>query len=230
MKKMTLSILAGLMIIGSAFAVPGPEDRKALCDKHPDKYVWVEKTKACIPINPCDPTKSSNWFSGVRDAYCLDALTYSPLYLPKDDDTARDLIINRFISNYPVLGKNPSIKFLDDHTNGYYYVAFFTEDKNYLVAEIYDIDFSVQDLYETVNAAASAYGVGIMHYKNYSNYGADSDLPRGMAVEDFAYVDGKYTVKKCEDIADFASLLYGKPLIHYSGKDGVCWIQVVDDD
>lgn len=64
---MTLSIFAGLMVINSVFALPSPEDRKALCDKHPDKYVWVKKTQACIPINPC---KSND--TDIKKAYCDD--------------------------------------------------------------------------------------------------------------------------------------------------------------
>ena len=53
MKKIIFGILAGIVIIGSASAVPSPADRKRLCEQQPDKFVWVEKNQACVPINPC---------------------------------------------------------------------------------------------------------------------------------------------------------------------------------
>lgn len=234
MKKTLISMIAGLTVVGSAFALPSPEDRKALCEKHPDKYVWVEKTQACIPINPCAPDES-NWANGVREAYCLSAYPeishiYSHLRLPKDDDSARDLIINRFINNNPVLGKNPTIKFLDDHGSGVYYVAFFTEDKNYLVTEVSDEEFSVHDLYKIVAAAVSAYGQYLFPFEARYYSSNPTDSYPNWTVDYFSYVDGTYTEKECEDMADFASLLYGKPLTHSRGKDGTCWIQTVEYD
>ena len=54
MKKTLLSMLAGLIVIGSASAVPSVESRRALCETQPDKFVWVENTEACVPINPCE--------------------------------------------------------------------------------------------------------------------------------------------------------------------------------
>ena len=69
MKKTLLSVLAGLTVMGSVFAAPTPEDRKAMCEKHPDKYVWVEKTKACVPINPC--ASELGWSDpSIMQAYC----------------------------------------------------------------------------------------------------------------------------------------------------------------
>ena len=65
MKKTLLSVLAGIAVVGSASALPSLEDRKALCLKHPDKYVWVEKTEACVPVNPC---KSDD--INIKSAYC----------------------------------------------------------------------------------------------------------------------------------------------------------------
>ena len=55
MKKTLLSVLAGLTVVGSAIAAPTPEDRKALCQLLMEKgtHVWVDKSQACIPRNPC---------------------------------------------------------------------------------------------------------------------------------------------------------------------------------
>ena len=72
MKKTLLSVLAGLAVIGSASAVPTPEDRQNLCDLLIQKgtHVWVEKTKACVPVNPCAKDVSDD----IRKAYCLTEL------------------------------------------------------------------------------------------------------------------------------------------------------------
>ncbi|MCR5194489.1 MAG: hypothetical protein K6B71_03125 [Alphaproteobacteria bacterium] len=69
MKKTLLSVLAGLTVMGSAFADgPSVEDRKKLCQLLIDKgtHVWVEKTEACIPINPCHSDDSK-----IKEAYCI---------------------------------------------------------------------------------------------------------------------------------------------------------------
>ena len=89
MKKTLLSVLVGLVVIGSASAVPSPEDRKALCEKQSDKFVWVEKTQACIPINPCLSSVSA-----IEEAYCiqLDGAAYLP-----NDQIKRNLIIERYV-------------------------------------------------------------------------------------------------------------------------------------
>ena len=69
MKKTLLSVLAGLAVIGSASAAPTPEDRMALCDLLIQKgtHVWVEKTEACIPADPCGNGVNDT----IRSAYCL---------------------------------------------------------------------------------------------------------------------------------------------------------------
>ena len=69
MKKTLLSVLAGLTVIGSASAAPTPEDRKALCDLLIKKgtHVWVEKTSACIPVNPCESDDIQ-----IKRAYCIE--------------------------------------------------------------------------------------------------------------------------------------------------------------
>ena len=69
MKKTLLSVLAGLAVMGSASAAPTVEDRKALCDILIQKgtHVWVEKTEACIPVDPCGNGVNDT----IRSAYCL---------------------------------------------------------------------------------------------------------------------------------------------------------------
>ena len=53
------------MVVPSAFAVPSLGDRRVLCEKYSDKYVWVEKAEACVPLNPCLSDAPS-----IRNAYC----------------------------------------------------------------------------------------------------------------------------------------------------------------
>lgn len=69
MKKTLLAVLAGLTVVGAASAAPTPEDRKNLCDLLIQKgtHVWVPKTQACVPVNPCAKDVSDE----IRKAYCL---------------------------------------------------------------------------------------------------------------------------------------------------------------
>ena len=70
MKKTFCSILVGMVFVGAVSAAPSPQDRRALCEKHPDKYVWVDKTQACIPVDPC--SRLSNAYNSAMGAYCIE--------------------------------------------------------------------------------------------------------------------------------------------------------------
>jgi len=39
---------------------------REICEKHPEKYVWVEKDEFCAPINPCESKDET-----IRKAYCV---------------------------------------------------------------------------------------------------------------------------------------------------------------
>ena len=69
MKKTLLAVMAGLTVVGAASAAPTPEDRKKLCEMLMEKrtHLWVEKTQACIPLNPCGNDVDPE----IRKAYCL---------------------------------------------------------------------------------------------------------------------------------------------------------------
>ena len=121
MKKTLLSVIAGLAVINAASAVPSPADRKALCLKHPDKYVWVEKTEACVPVNPC---KSDNVGLAVADMYC-----YSEIGLPRDPFKAEQWL-NRYVGK--VL--HTSVVSVSRTVNGEQYYGVSTSDGNYFVA------------------------------------------------------------------------------------------------
>ncbi len=115
MKKTLLSVTAALAVIGSACAAPSVEDRKALCEKYPDKYVWVAKDEMCVPINPC---LSDN--ERMRHAYCDDLILF-PFDISK-----RDLVVQRLVEKH---GANVvSIKELSD-----LWFGVVTSDGNYWV-------------------------------------------------------------------------------------------------
>lgn len=70
MKKTLLPLLAFFVFVGTALAVPSLGDRRAMCEKYSDKYVWVEKSEACVPSNPCVSDVAS-----IRNTYCNNAFS-----------------------------------------------------------------------------------------------------------------------------------------------------------
>jgi hypothetical protein len=66
MKKTLLSIIAGLAVVSSVGAAPDASRKREICEKHPEKYVWVEKDEFCAPINPCESKDET-----IRKAYCV---------------------------------------------------------------------------------------------------------------------------------------------------------------
>ena len=89
-KNLICYTLLGLTICGSAFAA-SVEDRKAFCDKYPDKYVWVRKTEECIPINPC---LSSN--ESIKNLYCN--IVFQNVY-PSDYEGQEKDLVNLFAAS-----------------------------------------------------------------------------------------------------------------------------------
>ena len=147
-KNFLLSVLAGLMVVGSAVALPSPEDRKALCEKHPEKYVWVEKTKACIPINPCLSSDVD-----IRNAYCISTV----LHLNSLDHTASDTLLERYIKK--VLKQNWTGLGLDNpNGEGKIYGHATTSDGGYFVVK-FEISHNLNDF---IDDAFWAYGYSEM--------------------------------------------------------------------
>lgn len=64
MKKVWLSVLATITVVGTASAVPTPQQRREMCDQNP-KTIWVEKTGACVPENTCESNNED-----IKAAYC----------------------------------------------------------------------------------------------------------------------------------------------------------------
>ena len=198
MKHLILSVLAVLTLMGSASALsPGPEDRKAMCQRNPEKYVWVEKDQFCVPKNPCE---SVNW--SVKDAYCVTKFTGIQT---RDDSMVND-IITRYLEKVRQI-KAESIVFLGDESGDPYKdFAVKTSDDSYLVFRFYgqhDHDFTT----DMEKAACWAYG------------GEHS-----RTITDGHYECANISSKElCEDIGDFASLLYGNNIsAHWDSYNNTC--------
>ena len=202
MKKTLLSVLAGIAVIGSAVAVPSPEDRKALCEKYPDKYVWVEKDQFCVPINPCEGANDA-----VRIAYCFDEVV-----LPSDM-AKRNMIMDRYV--HEVMRTVASdVKEISDRvvgvkTNDGGYIAFLQGSKS-----------PQSDCLLNLMYAVSAYGhLPIDLYQETDKYIL------------LGYGDlNDISSTEMTDIADFASLLqgdvitYDRNAVSESGIQGALFI------
>ena len=177
-------ILCGALlgcIVGSAFGVPTPEDRKKFCDQHPDKFVWVEKTKACIPINPCNYDSED-----IRNAYCI-------------KNAGGDMAQERYIKNFMSTSVKDAKHLKSDVSDNY--IAYFFADGDYKVFE----SLPSSDVCDLLKEAVWAYGYidswkKCELYSKYSGYGV-FEIGDVSSSQELEY-DGK-----CKDVADFASLV-----------------------
>lgn len=191
MKKTFCSILAGMVVVGSAFAAaPTIEDRRALCEKHPDKYVWVDKTGACIPVNPCLSEKSE-----IKDAYCP---RIGNIFL---NERQRNMVIEKYVQK--VLNTNVTnikLVFSDPKYNSEY-VGIKTSDGGYI-----GWNYSYSDIGESglIFNAAMAYGY-------LCTAGGNDDGKAKLYCDDL-------DESLCRDIAEFASLL-GETHVAFEKKD-----------
>lgn len=145
MKKTLLSVIAGLAVINAASAVPSPADRKALCEKHPDKYVWVEKTEACVPINPCKSDSST-----IQEAYCNRVFKDVQLGNWRKGAT----VVEEYARNNLGVG---AVLILENSFFGQDYVRAVLDDGGYMVFEFDDLsDLGGADVREGAGRAACA--------------------------------------------------------------------------
>jgi len=181
MKKTLLSILAGLAVIGSASAVPGPEERMELCKKHPEKYVWVEKTQACIPINPCESNNPD-----IFSAYCMLA-NDRPLYSTGEK---LDYVI-KYFTEHSLKDTVKETHFLDGD-----FVAVNTTGGYYFVARVINPTTPIgpNPIFQYITDAIDAVNMKSWH----AGYNAES-----RKVE----ISGNNAEAFCEEVADLASLL-----------------------
>lgn len=192
MKKTLLSVLAGLTIIGSATALPTPDDRKALCDQNPDTMVWVEKTKACIDINPCESSNNT-----IKTTYCVSEIDH-PNWLRINDlfKDKLDLIVERYVENVLNTKVSNLSVFNGEKKTETEYFAVKTADGGYLVGEIEGVHFSKDICFEAIHLTRRVYG-------NENDNG-------GNVYGGYVFSKIPYDSELCEDMGDFASLLANK--------------------
>ena len=191
MKKTLLSVIAGLAVIGSATAVPSMDVQQKNCED--GQHVWVEKTKTCVPINPCESDDAE-----IKRAYCL---VGGVVALPHDKGK-RDLMINTYVSNVQYTGVS-AITEIDSE-----YVGVKTLDGNYCVFKLskYADDHCLSQMMRGFNV----YGYGWdklefedradMNISYSANVNSETEcnniinFASAMADKDF---DGKYESGKC---------------------------------
>ena len=192
-------ILCGALlgcVVGSAFGVPTPEDRKKFCDQHPDKFVWVEKTKACIPINPCradDPSISSS--------YCVEGPGH-----------ASEMVYDRYIEN--VLGGIGVVEratLPESDPNRDMFTSYKFVDGGYLVFGSHWWDFLKEDYGALIEIEAGCFVYG----KKYRIF--NMDAKQGLC-------EGVDSETQCTDIADFVMLVRGTFCRGMFSSDNSCVI------
>ncbi len=194
MKKTLLSIIAGLAVVNAASAVPSAADRRSLCEKYPDKYVWVEKTLACVPINPCESNDDT-----IRDAYC-----FNEIILPSDTEK-RNMIIDMYLNK---VRKTAISEVIEVSSN---VVGIKTNDGGY-IAFLQDSTDSQSDCLMNLRYSVTAYGYNPQDLQYH--HGSRSASLLYVSVDDASFDE------KMNDIADFASVLQGD-FITYNKKDSL---------
>ena len=142
--KLILGALLGATICGSAFADSSVDTRRAFCEQA-DGFVWVEKTKACIPVNPC-----GNDNAEIVQAYCIEVPFYST-----------PAVYNAFVEKglHSEVKKGEFIKLSDDKT------AVYTTDGDYRVFKrMPKTDYA--GLHQMIAAACFPYGEADFDYSN----------------------------------------------------------------
>ena len=100
MKKTLLSVVAGLAVIGSAFAVPSLDRQREDCEENPN-FVWVECNNTCVPINPCLSEDKS-----IRYGYCVKYFEYTRLrkdFLEMPINAFLDKIARTTVKEYSIV-------------------------------------------------------------------------------------------------------------------------------
>lgn len=85
MKKLMIGI-AGIMAMVASVNAADTEKIKAACQSS-DKTVWVEKTQACVPVNPCESGNET-----IRSLYCQNHADVFYYAVPKGNITTIDVI------------------------------------------------------------------------------------------------------------------------------------------
>jgi hypothetical protein len=209
MKKTLLSVIAGLAVIGSATAVPSMDVQQKNCED--GQHVWVEKTKTCVPINPCLSDDLD-----IQRAYCFPVDTNSGEIIYIDTHFPNETDLDMFIDKYvQTVLKTVAVEKIDlgrtgviegyNFDNGYREKAIGVKmaDGGYFVIKY--IIKSYDGPADVLAVASQAYG----------RYIFNSDGDRGIIY----FAVGYMSEELCKDIVNFASRLSGGEKISFKSYD-----------
>lgn len=194
----TKTLISGVLlgcIVGTAFGVPTPEDRKRLCEQNPNEFVWVEKGEGvCIPINPCE-----SHIKEIRNSYCIFTKWYG-----------EDIVYRRYVQNvlHTDVVEEKNIPDEDD-----IYTAYKLQDGGYIVFESmlpFEKDNSNFSLDWSIYGGCWAYGKDYFKPSTFSdNAGACEDVVSNI---------------QCDDIADFVSTVVNNLCVGSFKENNECHI------
>ena len=200
MKKTLWSMVAGLAVIGSAFAVPSLDTQQQNCEGDPN-FVWVEKTKTCVPINPCESDDME-----IEQAYCIRPDFRVPTKVSNGEFLS--LVIEKYFQN--VMKTNVSSIWPLMHPLEEHYICIKTSDKGYYVVD-FDTNLHPSDnMQELYKAACWAYG----------KIATNAGIPE----TNFEMKCDDTTESECESIVGFAN-----SLLQSIGKSGRIYLRYLDD-
>ncbi len=182
MNRIFIGIVLIVISIVSAFAIPTLADRQHLCESKPLSFVWVEKTNACIPINPCESQEDD-----IRDGYCI------PSIATVESEKNAELVMQRYtekVLNTHVINVIPITSKDDKYL---IYLGVRTADDSYYVFRFYK-PFGMPVADNLLIAACWAYGKSYVEQETKEN----------------EYWCTVHDENECTDIVDFASLLVGE--------------------
>ena len=221
MRKTLLSVLTGMVVVGAAYAEPTLDNRRAVCEKHPDKFVWVEKNETCVPINPCKSEEN-----GIKESYCKIVGLYAS-HLKKDMVPEWD---RKYIER--VLGAEVYTAKKVIEETGYSYYPYVLRDGGYIVMAHVNNIFEANDEDEytenVIESACNAYGYV---YRYSDGYRVSDDGKTKFRCD----VDvSKMTELDCVSLASFASRLLGKEVLDEAGRRqdpdspeiSYCWLKI----
>ena len=179
--KLILGALLGATICGSAFADASVDKRRDFC-KQTDGFVWVEKTQACIPENPCESTNEE-----IKKSYCVTA--------PDLDEDLLEKYISNVLKTSVKQKSAPFVRYGDEY--GVKYKGYNTNDGGYIVFK-YECNpnFYTNSEQSAINGVCWAYGaVG----------SALADIGNSKSEDNFYYECSSFDMNstKCNDIVDY---------------------------
>ena len=191
MKKTLLSVLAGVMVISSAVAVPSLDKQKEACEAEGD-FIWVktpEGNETCIPMDPCDPYTDFD----VYKMYCVEGLEWP------NKGSKLDVLINKYAEK---VKKTSVAKIIYDLGRRKNHVGVKTTDGGY-----FSVDLLSQKTYERKEVSCGTAQMSAFKAYGYNaSFSVDDNNFRKKHIFD-EEKQIKATDALCKEINDFATSL-----------------------